>query len=182
MEKQRIHTNAPHLPDWYRDCPIGWHGACSYVGTTDPAPLSPLNITVEYEEAKILLSQYSEKDIKKWNVEEAIFSTPIVTELHKQAIGSKTVSETFWKELDNAIRPLMPNFMSVVDSFNLRPSSKGYKLCILTRLEFSLSEICVLLDMSSQSLNIMRRRMNKKLFGGSEEAKLFDENIRSMKR
>ena len=139
-------------------------------------------ITVEYEEAKILLSQYSEKDIKKWNVEEAIFSTPIVTELHKQAIGSKTVSETFWKELDNAIRPLMPNFMSVVDSFNLRPSSKGYKLCILTRLEFSLPEICVLLDMSSQSLNIMRRRMNKKLFGGSEEAKLFDENIRSIKR
>ena len=42
MEKQRIHINAPHLPDWYRDCPIGWHGACSYVGTTDPAPLSPL--------------------------------------------------------------------------------------------------------------------------------------------
>ena len=46
----------------------------------------------------------------------------------------------------------------------LKEKSKGYKLCVLTRLEFSLSEICSLLGMSSQALNVMRRRLSVKCF------------------
>ena len=124
-----------------------------------------------------VMSQDVGKEIETIDFENIIYSMPIVISLHEHAKKNTSVPGIVWNELSDSIRPHMPHFMERVESFGLRKSSKGYRLCILTRLHFSLQEIGALLDMSPQALNNMRRRMDIKLFEGEGQAQVFDEKI-----
>ena len=55
-----------------------------------------------------------------------------------------------------------------------------YQICVLVKMRFMLSEISVLLSITSSVLSHKRKRMNGKLFQKEGSATDFDERIRSL--
>ena len=77
-------------------------------------------------------------------------------------------------------REQMPRFLEALAPLRLREDTKMFDVCLLLRLRFSLSEICCLLDVSTQSLTTMRCRLYRKLHGTNGKARDFDEEIQQM--
>ena len=117
---------------------------------------------------------------KGWHGEDGLQTLPVIGKIHELAAKDMRLTSPYWGELLDEMRSRMPRFFEKIDSFGMKEKSKGYKLCVLTRLEFSLSEICSLLSMSSQALNVMRRRLSVKCFAGEGSAREFDEMILKM--
>ena len=117
---------------------------------------------------------------KGCDMDDGLSPLPVIEKIHELAANNKPLTCPYWGELLDEMRPRMPRFFEKIDGFGMKEKSKGYKLCVLTRLEFSLSEICSLLSMSSQALNVMRRRLSVKCFAGEGSAREFDEMILKM--
>ena len=82
--------------------------------------------------------------------------------------------------LRQAVRDEMPEFTEKLSAFEYKPNLVETQIIILTRLRFLLSEITVLLGISSSSLSMKRRRLLKRLFGIDGSAGTFDDMIRQL--
>ena len=96
----------------------------------------------------------------------------------KRPIGD-TLSSDDWKDLYEIIEQKIPGFRFYVNRDGNILSEKEYKICILVRLNFKPSDIGALLDLSSDNISNIRKRLLKKIFGEEGKPKDFDKLIKS---
>jgi hypothetical protein len=135
---------------------------------------------LEQVETQLAEMHEDRKRPEEWDLDGTVLSAPIIIDLHALAAKSRRASDDEWRELEEFTTQEMPEFIATIQRKNLQVRSKEYYACLLIRLRFSLAEICCLLDVSSQTLNTMRRRMHQKFFGIAGGAREFDEKIRQI--
>ena len=123
----------------------------------------------------------SEETIKRnTEAQQQLLAAPIVTVLHEMAahpMRCQFPSETQWGDLATTIEQAWPDFYPTMNlSSTLR--TEEYRVCLLIKADFKMSEICYLLDISNSKLTNLRARLHTKVFGKKGGAKDFDRALR----
>ncbi len=103
----------------------------------------------------------------------------VVNRLHQMAGKMETPSEKDWNDLENIVSKHHSPFYSYITDPDKALSILEKRVAILIRLGFIVSECCILLKSSSQSLSNARGRINRKLFNGKGATGL-DNSIMSL--
>ena len=111
---------------------------------------------------------------------DGILLSPVLHSFHHAAAQGRGMPDSAWAALRQAVRDEMPEFTEKLSAFEYKPNLVETQIIILTRLRFLLSEITVLLGISSSSLSMKRRRLLKRLFGIDGSAGTFDDMIRQL--
>ena len=86
-------------------------------------------------------------------------------------------SQRQWAAWREYCREAMPDFLTFIEGRErLRREEKD--ICLLLRLGFPLKQIVVVMDISFQNLNIIRKRLLKKVYGMEGNGRDFDAKIR----
>ena len=93
--------------------------------------------------------------------------------------NQKVTSEE-WTSLDKMLGKYLPNFKAWVDS-RLNIDDVDRRICILTRLQFSPSEIANLIGITTQNLYSRRKQLLKDLFKTTGKPEDFDKKIVKIK-
>ena len=92
---------------------------------------------------------------------------------------SEKMKKGEWKSLDQMVNNYLPNFMPKVSSL-YHLSEDDYHICVLIRLNFTLSEIGLLADKTPQELYKRRKFMMKKMFKLDEKPEKFDNLVKNI--
>lgn len=84
-----------------------------------------------------------------------------------------------WLDLQNMISHHLPDFSSCLNA-NAHITDEEYLLCILIRLHFAPSDICLLMDMKPQTVSMKRQRLLKKIFRKEGKPSNFDKIIQRL--
>ena len=100
----------------------------------------------------------------------------------EEAISEKTkkLSKEEWLELDKLINSLYPNFKSKILILNNRLREEEYRVSLLVKCRFKISDIAYLMNYEKSNIHKIRERMYKKLFGVEGKAVEFDKFIASL--
>ena len=141
-------------------------------------------IKTEYELAKQTLAslQADGKSPDGWDMEDSLLLSPMVKKFHKKASTGVCVNELDWIELRKIVHDNMPGFMNTINSLHYQLNRRETDICILVRLRFIPSEICVLMSLSKNNLSNIRKRLLLKLFDKEGSSKDFDELILDIPR
>ena len=142
-----------------------------------------------------LLLQQKQQEVEEWQSEikktQQLISPQITlepqmaqTEIYKKlqyivSHPSEKMRKGDWKNLDQMINEYLPNFMPKVYSM-YHLSEDDYRICELIRLNFTLSEIGILVDKKPQDIYKRRKFMMKKIFKIDEKPEKFDKMIKSI--
>ncbi len=85
-----------------------------------------------------------------------------------------------WKELAKLVEGQIPSFYSHFYNEKYMASSLEYKIILLIRTYFTPKEMSILLNMSQQSISIIRHRLFEKFFDKKGSAKEFDKMVKSI--
>ncbi len=137
-------------------------------------------VNKEYKEVKLLLVSLQKLGWHSQDLSmlEKVISQPIVGHLHEKALSGRSATDEDLIRLTSLVQACMPRFGNFLDEKISSRKSKQYYICLFTHLHFSLSEICVLIDSNTNSLNVMRRHLLERMFCQKGGAKDFDEKIR----
>ena len=87
------------------------------------------------------------------------------------------IKKAEWKELEAMVNNHLPHFASKINSL-YHLSEEDYRICLLIRLNFTLSEIGILTDCTPKELYKRRKFMFKKLFNLDDKPEKFDKMIK----
>ena len=141
-------------------------------------------LAAEFKLAKSLLAEMQEDKMSPdtWDLNDSMLTTGIVRKFHKMASQVAVVSDDDWNSLRVAVNKEMPNFMNTIRNFKYQLNRSETNLCILIRLRFIPSEICVLLNTKKNNLSNIRKRLLKRVFEIDGSSKDFDERISEIPR
>lgn len=112
----------------------------------------------------------------QWGIDENLLNADIVIRLHELASKGTVATDNDWHRLLNHFNQYNPSFLSWIKSKELKERENN--ICMLIKLRFIPSELCCLLDLSSQMVTNIRLRLLYKIFKIKGGAKDFDERIR----
>ena len=92
---------------------------------------------------------------------------------------AEKMKKTDWTRLNEMINELLPHFVHRINAL-YHVSEEDYRICMLIRLNFSLSEICILTGLTPKLLYKRRKFMSKKFFSSDEKPELFDKRIKNI--
>ena len=151
-------------------------------------------VLLQRQEFETLLGQkqneINEHQKKIENIEKLLYSeksleTQLVnTDIYRRFVYlaqnyHKNVYVDDWRNLYLMMDTVLPNFRTTLSSMT-HLSDKDYRLCILIRLHFSLSEISILLSENSVYLSRRRKYLLSKLFNQEGKPEKFDSLIKSI--
>ena len=130
--------------------------------------------------ANLASMQKDRTEPASWGLSDKLLLSPLILELHRIASKSRSATISQLSELNILAKEEMPRFLDAIAPLCPHEDTKVFYTCLLLRLRFSLSEICCLLDIRSQNLYTIRRRLYRKLHGSDGKACDFDDEIRKM--
>ena len=114
------------------------------------------------------------------SIEQQIADTDIYKRFEYLALNfNKRVYADDWKNLGAMIDDMLPHFRPTLYA-QYHIDEKDYRLCMLIRLHFSLSQIGILLGENSQYLSKRRKALLSKLFHQQGKPDSFDKIIKSI--
>ena len=151
-------------------------------------------VQIKQQEFDLLLKQ-KQDEIKKWQheidktqklmspqitIDPQMAQTEIFQRLQYLIVHpSEKMKKGEWKNLDQMINEYLPNFKPKIYSL-YHLSEDDYHICLLIRLNFSLSEIGILAIKTPQELYKRRKFMMRKLFNIDEKPEKFDKMIKAI--
>ena len=117
---------------------------------------------------------------EKWESESMVMNSKIVQAFQAYANGGKQPTVSEWRDLLTLIESSIPKFWERLSSFNDTLSTDEFRICVLTRLCFSPSQVANLLGISKQSVTNKRKKIVQILFK-SDEIKKLDYMIKQLK-
>jgi tetratricopeptide (TPR) repeat protein len=135
----------------------------------------------EIETLNLRLLEFQDEDChddEKLN-EEAPLHFVIVRRLHQMAANGEAPKEKDWEDLVHVVSKNLHSFYSYITDKEKDLSELEIKMGILIRLDFIVSECCILLDKTSQSVTNIRTKINRKLFN-CKGTKSLKNNIKSL--
>ena len=103
----------------------------------------------------------------------------IVNRFHQMAASGEIPKEKDWDDLEHVVSRYLHSFYLYITHTEKALSELEKKMAILIRLDFIISECCILLDKTSQSVTNIRTKINSKLFG-VKGTKSLRNNIKSL--
>jgi hypothetical protein len=122
--------------------------------------------------------QTDQQSPDEWNIGDDLYESAIIKMFHSKAAYGGVITDAEWMDLRQLVNLYMPNFMEYIESFDYPFSLKQTNVLILTKLRFSPSELCNILQMNPSSVSNMRKRMYQKMFHKEGGAIDFDNVIR----
>jgi len=119
--------------------------------------------------------------LNSFEKEHALFHSTVVTSFRDMAnykLQSQTPTETDWEQLYSLMKQSFPLLVATIGKDN-QLSKQEWQTCLLTRLNFSNSEIALLLQTSAQRITNVKTKVNQKLFGETNAVNLL-KNLRSI--
>ena len=123
-----------------------------------------------------------EEQRRSYNSRQAMLSTPIVAAFHNMALHpmrNVMPTKVQWDSMTEAVESASPYFRATVNH-NQTLRMEEWRVCLLIKAEFKMSEICWLLGMSNSKLTNMRTRLLGKVFGKEGGAKEFDRLLHEL--
>ena len=102
--------------------------------------------------------------LEEWNSEQDMLHLNIVEHIRDLAGKGRIMSGSEWRDLEGSLEKLMPNFYKKMQELRENLTEQEYKVCILTRLNFTPTDIANLLAISQQRVTNIRGNINKKIF------------------
>ena len=136
----------------------------------------------ELERLKLSISN-NQSDLQspdEWNFEEGLLDSSIIKRFHSKAAYGGVITDEEWIELRKTVNQYMPHFMAYIHSFHYPFSLKQTNTIILTKLRFSPSELCNILQMNPSSVSNLRKRLYQTMFQKEGGAADFDTAIRQI--
>ena len=128
--------------------------------------------------------QEVEKMRQQTNPQYILDSKIVETDIYQRlqfvvAHPAEKMKKTDWTRLNEMINELLPHFVHRINAL-YHVSEEDYRICMLIRLNFSLSEICILTGLTPKLLYKRRKFMSKKFFSSDEKPELFDKRIKNI--
>lgn len=99
--------------------------------------------------------------------------------IQSQLYEGKIIDTTMWKEIDDTVNSIVPNFkIQLYSSYRL--SKQEYQMCLLIRFSLTVKEMATLLCKSDGAISLARKRLYKKLTGEEGTAKDMDSFVCSI--
>jgi hypothetical protein len=146
--------------------------------TKDNELIEDLKEELEKLRLSIKNKQTDQQSPDEWNIGDDLYESAIIKMFHTKAAYGGVITDAEWMDLRQLVNLYMPNFMEYIESFDYPFSLKQTNVLILTKLRFSPSELCNILQMNPSSVSNMRKRMYQKMFHKEGGAIDFDNVIR----
>jgi hypothetical protein len=146
--------------------------------TKDNELIEDLKEELEKLRLSIKNKQTDQQSPDEWNIGDDLYESAIIKMFHSKAAYGGVITDAEWMDLRQLVNLYMPNFMEYIESFDYPFSLKQTNVLILTKLRFSPSELCNILQMNPSSVSNMRKRMYQKMFHKEGGAIDFDNVIR----
>lgn len=119
----------------------------------------------EIEQLRKQLSSYSENfRINDWASEQAALHHGTVEHLRDLAGRGVAMSASEWTDFEGTMKKLMGEFYVKIERSKAQLTDQEFKVCLLTRMKFSSSDISNLLGTSQQRVTNIKSSINEKLF------------------
>ena len=99
--------------------------------------------------------------------------------IHGRINNNKSLSLNDWKLIDKSMDIVYPKFKERLYSY-CKVVDREYRICILLKLEFSLSDIATIMGRSNATITLIRSSLYQKFFHKKGKAKDFDTFVRSL--
>lgn len=99
--------------------------------------------------------------------------------IHGRINNNKSLSLNDWKLIDKSMDTVYPTFKERLYSY-CKVLDREYRICILLKLEFSLSDIATIMGRSNATITLIRSSLYQKFFHKKGKAKDFDTFVRSL--
>ncbi len=119
------------------------------------------------DDLSMQLSEFTDSDNsrqEKWNAEDALLHFRIVEHLHQLSSVGRMAVENQWRELESIVAKNLSSFYQTISSESIGLNETEKRTAMLIRLQFIVSECCVLLDKKNQNMTNIRSNINRKLF------------------
>ncbi|MDE5949209.1 MAG: hypothetical protein K2G86_10640 [Prevotella sp.] len=136
---------------------------------------------LEEQRADLILANETaiRKQTRNESAKARIVATDIFKTIQNYIKKEKAVNAKEWKELDEIINKEIPDFKTNLYSYyNISPHE--YHICILIRLEFSPTDMAMLLGCTTSAVSKARKRLQEKFFSDKGTPKDFDQFIKTL--
>ena len=116
-------------------------------------------------------------DMDGWGMTDYFQESQIVITLKSKSKKALAATDKELHELRRTANLYLPDFIEELQSFSYQLPTRDVCICILVKLNFYPSEICSLMQIGSQALSNLRKRLLKRMFGIDGSSTLFDEKI-----
>lgn len=131
------------------------------------------------EELQYLLEKSASQGSTNKDALARMKETEIYSLLLNKMKVNQNITQAEWSELDQAINQYFVDFkLKLYSICNL--SDLEYQICLLLKLEVSLSDISTLVHREPSALTMSRKRLFKKMFKKEGKAEELDSFIRSV--
>ena len=119
----------------------------------------------EIEQLRRQLSSYSENfRLHDWASEQSALHHGTVEHLRGLAGRGVAMSASEWTDFEGTMKKLMSEFYVKIEHSKAQLTDQEFKVCLLTRMKFSSSDISNLLGTSQQRVTNIKSSINEKLF------------------
>lgn len=136
---------------------------------------------LEEQRADLILANETaiRKQTRNETAKARIVATDIFKTIQDYIKKEKVVNGNEWKELDEVMNREIPDFKTNLYSYyNISPHE--YHICMLIRLEFSPTDIAMLLGCTTSAVSKARKRLQEKFFSDKGTPKDFDQFIKTL--
>ena len=140
-----------------------------------------LTLTEENAYLKDVIRVYQQLDKEEDNSEKELMDSAIVKKFLSYQITGFTPSQKDWAQLETAFIKFLPNFHKKLTEHKNKHSltEKQFHLCLLTKINFTPSDIANLFGVSISQISNLRSYVNQKLFNKKGTTR-FEMNIKNM--
>ena len=136
---------------------------------------------LEEQRADLILANETaiRKQTRNETAKARIVATDIFKTIQDYIKKEKVVNGKEWKELDEVMNREIPDFKTNLYSYyNISPHE--YHICMLIRLEFSPTDMAMLLGCTTSAVSKARKRLQEKFFSDKGTPKDFDQFIKTL--
>ena len=136
---------------------------------------------LEEQRADLILANETaiRKQTRNETAKARIVATDIFKTIQDYIKKEKVVNGKEWKELDEVMNREIPDFKTNLYSYyNISPHE--YHICMLIRLEFSPTDMAILLGCTTSAVSKARKRLQEKFFSDEGTPKDFDQFIKTL--
>lgn len=128
----------------------------------------------------LFANEKAEREIKKRNLrEERLLNSDAYKITRSKLEQRKNITKKEWDEIDICVNDIVEDFKTRL--YSLYPmSDQEYRMCLLIRLGFGITEIASLLNRSKGAMSLARKRLYIKMFGKDGYAVDIDEFVKSL--
>lgn len=131
----------------------------------------------ELEQQKAKIDNYKQVKAHRDETEKQLRESSVYKMLSEKANRGEELTNAEWKQVEHFVIDFLPEFYRFVSSREYSLTTRMYRICILTRLQFPNKAISCMLGVSAPSISQTRPIIMKKLFNTSDNGKDLGEKL-----